>query len=369
MKVLVLHSSFSLKGGAEAYISQLSSDLSKESIVFRLVSGDDLGIDPYNRSAHWITRYKYQFLDVFGFRNKKLLKMINDFSPDLVHVNNWARLRSSTIARISQKYPTILTIHDFYLIDPSGTCSNKYPKFIRILIQFRSNYLVSKFRGINFHFPAERTKSVFKSYSKILPYRSTTFPLNLNFSESTYTAPDSIRTLGYLGQLEDHKGIVDFVIQGLDPLRENLQLHVAGDGSQRRIVQDLETTANLVYHGWLDSHGKDLFFARIAWLVFTSKWPENFPLVCCEALSKGRPIITSENCVPPMANKEAMLVYGANSTFRNVEEVLLFVNQLSREKYDQFAEAALASRANFQDLDSRSKAYLDTISRFRIENE
>ena len=368
MKVLILHSSFALKGGAEAYIEQLGNDLSDDGIEFRVLCGEDVGIDPYKRSDHWLIRYKYQLLDIFGFYNKKLVKSINSFSPDLIHIHNWARLRSSTISKISRKYPTILTVHDFYLIDPSGICSEKYPRFVKLLISVRTKYLVSKFRNINFHFPAERTKSLFKSYSRILPSRFTVYPLNLNFSESTYTIPKSMKNLGYLGQLEKHKGIVEFVLQGFDQLCDNLQMHIAGDGSQKEVIVELASRTNLVYHGWLDSKGKESFFETIAWLVFTSEWPENFPLVCCEALSKGRPIITAENCIPPMANPEAMLTFGINSNFRSVADVLSFVSQLSHGEYSKFSEAALSSRKNFRDFDSRSKAYLDTISRFKIEN-
>lgn len=369
MKVVILHSSFELKGGAEAYIQQLRMDLSYEGSESVVICGEDVGIKHHKRSDHRIKRYKFQLLDIFGLQNKKLLDLIDSFSPDIIHINNWARLRSSTIYSISKKYPTIHTVHDFYLIDPSGLCNDQYPKFMRLLIDLRSRYLIYKFRKLNFHFPAERTKSIFETYSGLLPTKFTIYPLNLNFPESKYTPPRSLKNLGYLGQIEKHKGILDFALRGISLFQGSLQLHIAGDGSQLANVLELQSRANIIYHGWLDTKGKDAFFENIAWLVFTSEWAENFPLVCCEALSKGRPIIVAEKCIPPMANPDALLVYGENSKFRSVDDVLSFVREMSDKEYRQYSNAALKSKVNFHDTVSRNATYAYTISSFKSKND
>ena len=358
MRVVVLHSSFATTGGAEIYVQMLCEDLAAEGHSVKLITGDNFGIVAHNRNQSKLSRYWFQLMDIFGPSRRKIIKSVDDFEPDLVHLNNWARLRSSTIERISKKYPVLFTIHDYYTVDPSGTSNEEYHSKVRTLINMRSKILFHKYRKILFHFPAQRTKERFSNYSRIYFNNFLIFPLNIKLPEFRYCVPDDHYSFAYIGQLEPHKGILEFAKDFEIYSTRNMSLVIAGDGSQRQAIGEIASKSDKIsYVGWLDLEGKTQLLEKISWLIFPSDWFENFPIVCCEALASGVPIISKDISAPPMANNDAVVTYGANSRFKDVKEILDYINNMSDADYLLATAAALSSKANFQDGTQRQAAY------------
>jgi len=106
MKILILHSSFSNIGGAEYYVDKLAEDLLIIGNDVKVISGDDFGILPHSNSQSKSTRLYFQLLDLFGPSKFEISNQVKKYNPDIVHIQNWARLRSSTVMRISRMYPT-----------------------------------------------------------------------------------------------------------------------------------------------------------------------------------------------------------------------------------------------------------------------
>jgi len=358
MRVVVLHASFTTTGGAEVYVRMLCEELMAEGHSVKLITGDDFGIPPHSKTQSKKVRYWFQLMDIFGRSRKKIILAVDEFEPDLVHLHNWARLRSSTVQQISKKYPMLHTIHDYYTIDPSGISSDRYHETTEKIIKLRTFILLRKYKQILFHFPALRTKERFMIYSGIKLENFLVFPLNIKLPDYEFQVSDEHLTFAYIGQLEPHKGILEFAKEFEKFSNHSMSLIIAGDGSEREAIIEIASRPNgISYAGWLDPKGKKQLFDRVSWLVFPSKWFENFPLVCCEALASGVPIVSTDISIPPMANEGAVLTYGSSSSKKDVNEILVHINNMSEAEYLQAVESALSSRQNFQDLTERRAAY------------
>ena len=362
MRILILHSSFSTRGGAEHYIDKLNSDLEVLGHDVKIISGDDARIPPYKRNQTRRKRYYRQLVDILGFCNRKVLTQVEEFNPDLIHLHNWARLRGRTIRKLSLKYPMLHTVHDYYLVDPSGICNQNYGLAIKIMVRMRIWCLQKYFRRVSFHFPAQRTMDNFVSYGGFKPKVHVIFPLNMT-SLNPPTSEDRNRfAIGYMGQIEEHKGILQFCHEFVKANCQNLTLLIAGNGSQNSVIENLATEhPNIEFLGWQNKSEKEIFFERIGWLVFPSNWYENFSIACCEALERGIPILSSEICMPPMANSESLVLYGTRSIFHNASEALHFLSNISNSTYLKYSNSAKESISNFEDSYERENAYQETV--------
>ena len=54
---------------------------------------------------------------------QSLVNAVKIHGPDTVHINNWTRLRSKTVRKIFLNYPTVHTVHDYFITDPKGICA------------------------------------------------------------------------------------------------------------------------------------------------------------------------------------------------------------------------------------------------------
>ena len=89
----------------------------------------------------------------------------------------------------------------------------------------------------------------------------------------------------------------DVLAEAVTCLSANIELHIVGQGTDMRPMQDLFAHKNNVHlHGHLDKHGvRDLLWQSDA-LVLPSR-SEAQPLVILEALSTGIPVVSTE-CLP-----------------------------------------------------------------------
>lgn len=111
---------------------------------------------------------------------------------------------------------------------------------------------------------------------------------------------DTCRLL-YLGRLERLKGVphlLDALPVVGDSLERPLHLTVAGDGVERRTLEDhaarivrAHTGITIQFSGWQGDSGRARMFAEADALVVPSIWPEPFGLVGLEAAAAGVPAV------------------------------------------------------------------------------
>jgi len=348
MRIAILHNSFNKIGGAEFVANQQYDQLIKLGFEVQVFSGDICGLEPWSPSQSKLERLRRHFLDLFGMRLNELIKGIDEFNPDLIHIHNWVGLRSNTLSFLSTVYPVAHTVHDYSILDPSTLLKQNYNVCTRTILRWRTLLLLKRFHKICFIFPSERTQKYFQNYFGLLPSKQIIQPFDLqfNFMENGNRSKNT-KVLGYLGQIEPHKGILDFTERFVTAGNPSLSLIIAGKGSDERFLFENFNDSNVTFLGWLDQTKISFFLNNISWLVFPSIWPENFSIACCQALKLGLPIIVDERSKPPFALDGALLTYGPNSKYLSIEEVLDFVNGCTDEEYIDFSSSATASIKNF----------------------
>jgi glycosyltransferase involved in cell wall biosynthesis len=101
----------------------------------------------------------------------------------------------------------------------------------------------------------------------------------------------------YLGQIEQHKGIIFLVEAFLEMCQKSslcIQLHIAGDGSQLKKIKEMTiNNKNIILHGRVDRTKLPELFAKTNMTIVPSLCYENSPTVIFESLSFGVPVLAS----------------------------------------------------------------------------
>jgi glycosyltransferase involved in cell wall biosynthesis len=139
--------------------------------------------------------------------------------------------------------------------------------------------------------PSSFMASVFKSRlgvdSKIMP-NFVPRPVGLR------PADHSTSYYLFASVLERHKGL-DLLLKAYQEVDIHSELHVTGKGSLEGLVRDCErkTGGRIKYLGYVSRDSLLSEIASATGFVLPSKWHENSPLSCIEALALGTPLIVS----------------------------------------------------------------------------
>jgi len=303
LKVLHLHDAPQILGGPSCYLRRLIPELASRgtrSALFSLSpAGEVLAPEQEAFSYRWPRTSLRRRLDFHRF-HAPLARAFAAFAgrvrPDLVHVQNLAAFRSTLFPALRKLgLPTLMTVHDFTLVDPNPWGLSRKGLFgpwkkaldRRALIRSRQQVFstVSLFLcptealRIGIPFPDGRARLL------RLPVEETpSLPL-----------PGPPLRLLFAGTLYRSKG-VDLLLEALARARgpaAHARLEVAGQGDQEAHLihkaRALGLAGRVSFLGLLDPAGMDAAYARAALLVLPSRVAENSPLTVLEAGARGRP--------------------------------------------------------------------------------
>ena len=153
---------------------------------------------------------------------------------------------------------------------------------------------------------------------KGFPGRARTVDLGTDltlFTAARPAAPDhDAPVAGFAGRLEPAKG-VDVLVRAV-ALERDLRLRVAGDGSQRRELEDLATSLGIAdrveFLGAVGPEALPEFYRSLDVLAVpsltTRSWVEQFGRVAIEAMACGTPVVVSDSGALPLVVGDAALV-------------------------------------------------------------
>ncbi len=254
-----------------------------------------------------ICRMKWHFCDTFNFHSRLAVKKIlQKEKPDAVMTHNLKGI-GYLIPRLIHKLGIrhIHTLHDVQLAVPSGLIMISRRNSSALAEEFlllRKWYEVICRRLFNspdvviapskwlLDFYSER--GFFKNSKKaVLPNPVATWP---PVAEKIRTSEDGKLSLLYLGQIEEHKGIL-FLVTVLKNLDIDFKLHIAGDGSKigevKKMVAD---DKRFIVHGKLPSEKIAEIFSEVDFTIVPSLCYENSPTVIYESLSFGVPVLAAK---------------------------------------------------------------------------
>lgn len=331
MKILMVNKFHYLKGGSEKYYFELAELLKEnghEVAFFSMKDEKNIKTDCKEYFVEPIdlnTGSKLKALDVIYSKEnkKKMEEALEEFKPDIVHLNNFQRqLSASIIDPIKRRnIPIVFTAHDVQAICPAiimmdndkNICEKcmkgKYLNCIKkkcnkgstlksIVGALEGYYYRAKniytnkidfiitpsefYRGkmIEDGIPENKIKAL-HNFVELKDY-------DLEVSDEGYAL--------YFGRLSKEKGILN-LINAFTKLKE-CKLYIAGEGPEKETIENiikenkLEDRVKLL--GFLNSDQMKETIRKCKFVVVPSIWYENCPYSVMETLAIGKPVIGAD---------------------------------------------------------------------------
>lgn len=331
MKILIVNKFHYLKGGSEKYYFELAELLREhghEVAFFSMKDEKNIKTDCKEYFVEPIdlnTGSKLKALDVIYSKEnkKKMEEALDEFKPDIVHLNNFQRqLSASIIDPIkSRNIPIVFTAHDVQAICPAITMMDndknicekcmkgKYLNCIKKKCNKGSTLksIVGALEGYYY-----RAKNIYaKKIDFIITpsefYREKMIedgiPENKikalhNFVElKDYDLEVSDEGYAlYFGRLSKEKGILN-LINAFTKLKEG-KLYIAGEGPEKETIEKIIKENNLENRikllGFLNSDQMKETIRKCKFVVVPSIWYENCPYSVMETLAIGKPVIGAD---------------------------------------------------------------------------
>ena len=326
MKILMVNKFLYPKGGAETYFLKIGKELEKRGNNVQYfgmydeknIVGNDLKLYTQNMDFHTnkLKRIMYPFKIIYSFEAKrKIKKIIKQFKPDIIHLNNINFQLTPSIIDMAHKMkvPIVQTVHDYQMICPNHFLYNWKEKKICEKCIKGSKWNCTKYNCIH----NSKIKSVLgsiegilytkilKSYSKVDLYicpskfletellKNETFK-GKTFSMCNFIELDKSTTITkkddyilYFGRLSEEKGLMQ-LISSMKRL-PNIKLKIAGTGP---LEKECYGYKNIEYVGFKTGNELKDLISKAKFAVYPSIWYENCPLSILEAESYGTPVIT-----------------------------------------------------------------------------
>ena len=247
---------------------------------------------------------------------RKISKVLDDFKPDIVHLNNINfQLTPSIIYAIKKRnIPLVQTVHDYQMICPNhllysfdeekacerclkGSKLNCYKhscihgsriKSLIGAIEAKLYWLLKTYKKVDLYVcPSKFLESKLLSASDL--YSGKTFAIH-NFIEKKPIPQIQIQGKPYVAfasRLSKEKGIT--LLAQAAKLLPDIQFVVAGNGPDSEILKNIP---NVTMKGFLSGDELTSLIANAKVMILPSVWYENCPLNILETHSFGVPVIT-----------------------------------------------------------------------------
>lgn len=373
MKILLVNKFHYLKGGSEKYYFELGKLLKENGNEIAYFSMKDEKNISTGDKEYFVEPIdlnngsKLKALDVIYSKNnyKKMINAIEDFKPDIVHLNNFQRQLSASVVKAAKdkKVPVVFTAHDVQAICPAITMLDSDHKICEDCIKGNYNCCFKKkcikgstlksFLGSIEGFYYRKHKIYSKNIKHVITpsefYRGKF--INDGLEENHITAIHNFINIEdynlniendnfalYSGRLSKEKGVLNLIEAFSNLVKENndYKLYIAGDGPEKenieKFIEEKKIDGNIKLLGYLSQSDLKDYTRKCKFLVVPSIWYENCPYSVLETQAIGKPIIGANiGGIPELVkNNENGLIY---NTFD--------VNDLKEKMYKLFKDTEL----------------------------
>ena len=385
MRILLVNKFHWNKGGSEKYYFELGELLKKHGHEVAYFSMEDEKNIKTGDKEYFVPKFdlnnssKLKALDViYNKENEKIMeKALDEFKPDVVHLNNFQRQLSASIIKPIKKrnIPIVFTAHDVQAICPAITMmdNDKNPcelcmkgKYINCIKKScnKGSKLKSALGAIEGYYyrnhkiytdkidyiitPSEfyRTKFI---EDGINPNKIQAIHNSIEMNDYNVETKDDGYAL-YFGRLSKEKGILNLINAFAKCNKGNL--YIAGEGPEKenieKIIKENSLEDRVKLLGFLDKEQMTDVTRKCKFVVVPSIWYENCPYSVLETLAIGKPIIGSNmGGIPELViDNENGFIYNTvdeltekmNVLFENEDLVKQFSKkskELAKQNYDR----------------------------------
>ena len=378
MRILLVNKFHWLKGGSETYYFGLGKILKEhghEVAYFSMKdernveTGDkEYFVEKSDMNSKNITK---ALSIIYNKKNKKKMEeALDDFKPDIVHLNNFQRQLSSSIIDpcIERNIPIVYTAHDVQAICPAILMLDSNGNICEDCLHHKYNNCIKKKCIKN-----SKLKSILGAYENKFYYKNKIYTDKINYiiipsefyrnkfiedgfsKNKVVCIHNFIDTKGYdiktqdegyalyFGRLSREKGILN-LINAFKKLDKGV-LYIAGDGPEKetikKIIKENKLEKRVKLLGLLTRKQMTEATRKCKFVVVPSTWYENCPYSVLETMAIGKPIIGSNiGGIPELIrNKETGFIYKSD----NIDELsdrmkTLFENDRLVKEYSKKAK-------------------------------
>ena len=378
MKILLVNKFHWLKGGSETYYFGLGKMLKEhghEVAYFsmdnekNIKTGDkEYFVETSDMNSKNITK---ALSVIYNKKNKKKMEeALDEFKPDIVHLNNFQRQLSASIIDpcIKRNIPIVFTAHDVQAICPAILMLDSKGNICEECMHHKysncSKKKCIKNSKLKSSLGAYENKFYYKNkiYTNKIDYIIT--PSNFykeKFLEDGFSK-DKIEYLHnfidineydiktqddgyalYFGRLSREKGILNLINAFTRTKKGNL--YIAGTGPEldevKRIIKENKLEKRVKLLGFLNKKEMMDVTRKARFIVIPSTWYENCPYSAIETQAIGKPIIGANiGGIPELVkDKENGLIYKCDDINELAEKMnLLFENDKLVKEYSKNAK-------------------------------
>lgn len=308
MRILLVNDYRETIGGAEVYIHELVKELTQRGHRVEIFTSD-ITHEGYSHRTKHISLRNYA-LRLFNFSAYKSIKLrAAKFNPDIIHIHGIFNELSPAVVYALRNYPIIMTVHNNQLLSPlpisiskNGVpCKQKVCPGCLNCIGWKG--MIYEFIKLRVHsfllFPIKLYICPSNYMSELLRqhgFKNVTRLAN-GIKPLEYKPIKNFDTLLFIGQLIKEKG-VEVLIQAMSEVvkkKNNVKLIIAGEGSEKqsfiKLVAELQLEGHIDFIGKTQRENLNDLYSKVAFVVVPSIFPDNFPTVCLESMSAGRPVV------------------------------------------------------------------------------
>lgn len=328
--------------------------------VYRFFPRNIFSFVDINSQPLW-KRVIWHIIDMFNIHSyRQVKKILKKEKPELVLSHNLKGLGYLTLAAIrSQKIRNLHTLHDVQLVNPSGLIIKGQEKqaflchlFALItklimgspdIIISPSKWLLDFYQGYHF-FP--------KSKKFVLPN-----PIILENSEYKKFFDNGSVNYLFLGQMEDHKGILFLLEVFKEFSRDNQnRLYLVGKGRlAEKIHEKYGQQKWLEFLGYIPSHLlNQQVFKKIHYTIVPSLCYENSPSVIYDSFNSGTPVIASA-----IGGIAELVQEGVNGYLFEAGNKISLLNKLnfSQQNMARFTQMSENAKIRAKEFDIKNYIY------------
>lgn len=334
MKILIVNKFLFPKGGSETYIIKLGEELVKQGHEVQYFGMDSpkrcLG-NNCNSYVSYIDFHKGSFLNKFSFlfktiysveARKKIRKVLDDFKPDVVHLNNFTyQLTPSIILEIvkwrklnKRNCKIIFTAHDSNLVCPNHMLynPNKHQRCKKCLGGKFYNCALNKcihgsilksilgtiegyFWNIKNSYKYIDTIICCSNFMKQIYDKNKLFKNKIvvlhnfiDYNSNVFSENKKDDYVLYFGRYSQEKGI-NTLLEVCKTL-PNIRFVFAGEGPLEKQIHNCK---NITDVGFQTGQSLVKLIKQAKFSVYPSEWYENCPFTVMESIANGTPVIAS----------------------------------------------------------------------------
>lgn len=323
------------------------------------------------------------------FSAKRIQRLIEKFSPDVIHAHNTFPLLSPSIFRSSNSVARVLTLHNYRLFCPSAIpmrngnvctlCLSKKSVIPALKYGCYRNSRIATFPlAVNVelnrslgtwqnHVDAFITLSEFQRNTMIeagLPNHKVYVKPNFYPGSPLYIDYKKRNDyIVFVGRVSQEKGVATLVEAWKLWGNNAPELRIIGDGPLRKELETNSRGFNIKFLGQLTSFDAQKQIQNSKLLILPSEWFEGFPMVIREAFAFGTPVAASNIGPIPDIVKEG--VNGNLFEAGNANSIYLVVSKMvsNNEYLSRLSLNARRSFEKFYDQESNYKSLMNIYSK------